>query len=381
LGSLVAGIAAGVGITWVSFGQAGSRLEPRPPELPLAGSDAEKPRLAVDATAHDFGTVDLSQTVRHTFRISNRGRGVLRLQAGRTTCSACTIAALDKTELGSGDTSNVVVEYKPGSFSRDFRQTATVLSNDPEHPRVELTVSGKLSVKLRRDPETFEFGNVAAGEGAKAELRLFYMLPGELRITDHAFVGDAPAENFSLDVRPIESDKLAEKGASSGALLVLSLKPGLPLGPFSQTIRLTLDTGEGTESFEYNVGAFGTIVSDLTIVGPGWLAKDGVLTLGAVPRDEGLTRALRILVRGDHRQQVRFEMVSVDPPQVQVTLGEPSPLNESVEQTPLEVMVPPGLPPILRTGSPQSPYGEILLKVDNHPHVKELKLRLKLTVE
>ncbi len=381
LGSLVAGIAVGAGITWVSFGQAGSLLGPPPAELPLAGSKDEEPRLAIDATAHDFGTVERSQTARHAFRISNHGQGVLRLKAGRTTCSACTIASLDKTELAAGETANVVIEYKPGSFARDFRQTATVLTSDPQNSRVELTVSGKVSDKLINQPQTFEFGNVPAGENATAEMRLFYMLQGEIRVTAQAFTGETSADYFSLEVRPVEPEKLAEKGASSGVLLVLSLKPGLPLGPFVQTIRLTLDTGEGTESFERKLGALGTIVSDVTIVGPGWQASEGVLALGAVPRGEGAERTLRILVRGEDRKQVRMEKVSVDPPEVQVTLGEPSPLNENVEQIPLEVEIPPGLPPLVRLGSPQSPYGEILLKVDNHPHVKELKLRLKLTVE
>lgn len=379
--SLIAGIAVGAGITWASFGQAGSLLGPRPTELPLAGSEDEEPHLAIDATTHDFGTVERTQTARHAFRITNHGQGVLRLKAGKTTCSACTIASLDKSELAAGETANVVIEYTPGSFARDFRQTATVLTNDPQHSRIELTVSGRVSDRLVSDPQMFEFGNVSAGESATTEVRLLYFLQGTIRITDHAFTGEAAAENFSLEVRPIEPERLAEKKASSGLLLVLSLKPGLPLGPFVQTIRLTLDTGEGTESFDRKLGVLGTIVSDVTIVGPGWQASDGVLVLGAVPRDEGLNRSLRILVRGDARKQVRMEPVSVDPTQVQVTVGEPSPLNENVEQFPLEILVPPGLPPTVRLGSPQSPYGEILLKVDNHPHVKELKLRLKLTVE
>lgn len=381
LGSLLAGILVGAGITWVSFGQAGSLLGPRPAELPLAGSKDAEPRLAIDATDHDFGTVERSQTARHAFRISNHGQGMLRLQAGRTTCSACTIASLDKTELAAGETANIVIEYKPGQFARDFRQTATVLTNDPQYSRVELTITGKLSDKLIIQPQTFEFGNVPAGESATAEARLFYMLKGEIRVTGHALTDEGSAENFSLEVRPIEPEKLTDKGASSGQLLVLALKPGLPLGPFVQTIRLTLDTGEGTESFERKLTALGTIVSDVTIVGPGWQASEGILALGVVRRNEGLKRTLRILVRGDDRKQIRLERVSVDPAEVQVTLGEPTPLNENVEQIPLEIEIPPGAPPMIRLGTPQSPYGEILLKVDHHPHVKELKLRLKLTVD
>lgn len=381
VGSLIAGIAAGAGIAWNSFGRAGTLLGPRPAEMPTAGSEAETPRLAVDATVHDFGTVDRSRTSRHSFRISNHGRGVLRLQAGKTTCSACTIASLDKTELAAGESANVVVEYTPGALTMDFRQTATVLSNDPQYSRVELSVSGKVSDKIASDPLAFEFGNLPAGDGATSEMRLYYMLKGELRVVRHSFTGKSSAEHFSLEVRPIEPEKLAEKGASSGALLVLSLKPGLPLGPFVQTIQLSLDAGEGTEAFERKLNAFGTIVSDVSIVGPGWQADESVVSLGVVPRGEGSKKSLRILVRGEDRKQVRFQTVIVDPPQLEVRLGEPSPLNDNVEQTPLEIVVPAGLPSMVRQGTPQSPAGEILLKVENHPHVKELKLRVKLTVQ
>ncbi len=379
--SLIAGLMVGAAITWVNFGRAGTRLGPEPASLPLAADGSLEPRVAVESAFHDFGTVDRAGTSRHAFRISNRGSGILRLKAGKTSCSACTIADLDRNELANGETAHVVIEYTPGPMTHNFRQTATVLTNDLQQPRIELTVMGKISDKLFSDPYVANFGNVPAGQNATAEVRLLYYLQGELRVLDHEFIGETHAENFSLEAKPLEAAKLADSEASSGVLLVLTLKPGLPLGSFRQTIRLTLDTGENTPSFEYKQGVVGTIVSEISIVGAGWRTRDGVLDLGTFSRDRGVKKSVRILVRGEDRKRIKLGTLRVEPPQTRVTLGELAPLNDSVEQIVLDIEIPPGVPPMVYNGSPQSPFGEIVLGVRDYPHVEDVKLRLKLTAE
>src|SRR5690606_34164319 len=133
--------------------------------------------------------------------------------------------------------------------------------------RLELTVTGKLSSKLRAVPYQFEFGNVPAGESATREVQLRYMIQGKLEVAERELEGGAAAGNFSLEVRPLPSEDFADPQANSGTLLVPSLKPGLPRGPFSQTVRLTLDRGNGGDAFEQKIAAMGTIVSDLSVGG------------------------------------------------------------------------------------------------------------------
>lgn len=376
--SLLAGIALGVGTTLLGFGFAGTRLGPDPEGL-ATPVDELIPRLVVDATEHDFGGIEAEAHVKHAFKFTNEGPGVLQLKSGTTSCSACTIATLSKSELAPGESTEIIVEYEAGRMSQDFVQTATVLTNDPRYSRVELTVIGTVKGKFLASPSSFQFGNVAAGQAATSQVGFYYLFQGEMRIEGHSFENADTARFFDLKVEPADPAQLAENDASSGGRLVLSLKPGLPLGAFTQTIRLALKV-DG-QSSERELIAAGTIVSDLSIVGPGWREDSGVLSLGTVRSDRGAKRSLRILVRGELRDQVQIVPGEVKPSGLLISVGERSALNENVSQIPLNIEIPPGLPPMVHLGTTQWPFGEIVLEVKDHPSVKELRLRLRFAIQ
>ncbi len=375
------GTALGLGMTWTSFGRSPSRLLPLEAKLPAPATGAETPRLEVDKYSHDFGKVEHGSTVRHAFVFTNHGPGVLKLTPGATTCSACTIAALDKSEIAPGESAKVTVEYKAHGAKPDFRQTATILTNDPRRSRVELTISGTATSKFTVWPRPIDFGNVPAGEAAQATSQLRYFLPGEMRVVEHQFEDAGTAALFDLRTEPLTAEEARREDAQSGYALVLSLKPGLPLGTFRQTIRLALEMEPGGQRAEEVVPITGTIVGDLSIVGPGWRNDRGVLSLGTVDRSVGATRKLTLLVRGAARGQVEIEAIKLDPPQVRVEVGERTPLSETVDQIPLEIEIPPGLSPAVRLGTDQGPFGEVVLGVKNHPSVKEIRLNLKFVIK
>lgn len=374
------GTALGLGITWTSFGHSPSRLLPLAAKLPEPAKAEELPRLEVDKYSHDFGSVAQGSTARHAFVFTNLGQGVLKLTPGSTTCSACTIAALEKSELSPGESAKVTVEYQASGPKPEFRQTATILTNDPRRSRVELTISGTTTQKYLIVPRPIDFGNVPAGETAEAQAQFRCFLPGEIRIVEHHFEDSATAALFELRAEPLSAEEARRENAESGYALVLSLKPGLPLGTFRQTIRLTLETEPG-ERAEERLPVTGTIVGDLSIVGPGWRGDSGVLSLGTVNSGAGAVRKLTLLVRGAARGQVEIEATKLDPPQLHVKMGERTPLNETVDQIPLEIEIPPGLPAMVRLGTDQGPYGEVVLGVKNHPNVKEIRLNLKFVIK
>ena len=375
------GTALGLGITWTSFGHSPSRLLPLAAKLPAPAVAEESPRLEVDEYSHDFGNVEQGSTARHAFVFTNHGPGILKLTPGATTCSACTIAALEKNEVPPGESANVTVEYQASGAKPEFRQTATILTNDPRRSRVELTISGKATSKYLVLPRPIDFGNVPAGEPAQANAQLRYFLPGEIRVVEHHFEDPATAALFELRTEPLTAEEARREDAESGCALVLSLKPGLPLGTFRQTIRLTLEMEPGGQRAEQVVSVTGTIVGDLSIVGPGWRSDVSVLSLGNVNSGAGATRKLTLLVRGAARGQVEIEAIKLDPPQVRVKVGDRTPLSETVDQIPIEIEIPPGLPAAVRLGTDQGPYGEVVLGVKNHPSVKEIRLNLKFVIK
>ncbi len=317
--------------------------------------------------------------MQHAFVFQNAGTGVLKLKAGQTSCSACTIAELEADEVPPGESTKVVVEYKTGRLPK-FRQTATILTNDPQEQRVELTISGSVTSKLDIRPAEISFGNVPAGESATAETRIVQHVAGELHVGDPEVTSGGSGDAFEFRVEPLPADELTSK-IVGGYRVLATVKPGLPLGPFRRTIRVTLQFGQDPTRSEFEIPIQGMIVSDLSILGPGWRNDKGVLLLGSVPHVEGARRELKLLIRGKDRDSVVIEPIEREPSWLKVTLGERTKLNDAVDQVPLVVEVPPGSPPSIHLGTDQGALGTIVLGVKNHPHLEEIRLHVWFVVD
>ncbi|REK09481.1 MAG: DUF1573 domain-containing protein [Planctomycetota bacterium] len=352
---------------------------PEPFRGPQAAEAGARPRLIVDSRAHNFGSVERYSTVKHAFRFTNAGTGPLTLKAGSTTCTACTIASVSRAEVPPGESAEVEVAYTP-SGSEPFRQTAVVHTNDPENPRVELDIRGLVSSRYSVSPDKVVLSSVPAGDSARGELKAYYYLDGPFEIADYKFTGTSHPSHFDAEVESIPSDQLPAR-ATKGYRVWVTLKPGLPLGAFRQTIRLTLEMGESADRVDFPVPIEGTIVSDLSIVGADWRSSSSVLNLGDVQSQKGTTRKLTLLARGPARNDVRYDVKTVDPPYIELKLGESEPLSDAVNRIPIEITIPPGQQPAIHLGTDQGDYGLIVLGIKNHPDVKEIRINLKFVIE
>jgi hypothetical protein len=379
LASVALGILLGAGVTWAHFGGVANRVLPETPAARPVVTDGSPPKLVVDSRTHDFGYVGRYATVQHAFRITNLGKGLLTLKAGSTTCSACTIAKLSRTELLSGETGEVVVAYSPTSM-KPFRQIAVVHTNDPDNPRLELHIRGLVSSEYTITPEELVFSSVASGETARAELKAYSFREGPFRITGHQFTDASTASRFDVAIDAIPAEALPPR-ATAGYRVTVTLKPGLLLGTFQQTIRLTLELGEPPQVVQAPIAIQGTIVSDLSIVGPQWNNDRRVLNFGTVNSTAGAERQLTVLARGEARGNVQLEPLRVEPPWLEVKLGERTKLNDSVDRIPLEVRIPPGQAPAIHLGNDQGAYGQIVLGVKDHPDITEIQLNVRFVIE
>ncbi len=117
---------------------------------------------------------------------------------------------------------------------------------------------------------------------------------------------------------------------------------------------------------------------EIAVVGPGWDADTGILSLGTISSREGAQRRLMLVVRGPSRKNVTFKPVEVVPDLLKVSLGQRSEINHgAVVETPLIIDVPPGSPAVNRLGSDQAKLGEIILET-THPHVPKLRILVRL---
>lgn len=379
--SALAGAIAGVGMTWASFRDPPTGLLPPAIDAPAAQTAGPRPELALDQMTHDFGYVERDTKVWHTFKITNIGQGTLTLKDGGTTCTACTIAALSKETLAPGESADITVQYEVNPQKAKFHQIASLLTNDPKRPRVELEIMGLVTSRFSVSPSDVAFTSISAREPATAEIKVSTNVSDRLTIAAAEMGNPETAGHFELKSELMTPEQLLAEKAKAGSKLSVTLKPGLPLGPIRQTIRLTIDTGPGTQPGSLVIPVEGSVVSDLSIVGPKWNSDQGVLSIGSVQGSVGAKRELRILVRGDARRDVRVEPAEVTPSWMKVQVGEAAELSPSVMQIPFSIEIPPGSPPGIHLGTGQGAYGEVVLRVAGHPDVKEMRMLLKFLVE
>jgi hypothetical protein len=140
----------------------------------------------------------------------------------------------------------------------------------------------------------------------------------------------------------LNADELAEEvGAETGLRMLVTLKPGLPLGPFQQTIRLATNWPEVPE---LEIPVRGTVVGDILILEPKgrFDRQQHLLNFGEVKRDTGAKATLLVTIKGPHRNAVALTVGDVYPGDVlQVEVG-PARRSSRVVTFPVTIEIPRG---------------------------------------
>jgi len=378
------GMAAGAASAWLEFAKVTNQFEPHnqaPGAIPNIGLAKVGPKaVVVDGIDFNFGVGQRNGTLNHTFVFRNDGDEPLKLEKGATTCK-CTLSELKTGEVPPGGTADVRLDWKLITAGEEFRQVAEIHTNDPRQPSISLTVHGTVTDLVRLDPPDLVLTNVSANDGTTATVHVYGFKVQDLQVLSHEFTNQHTASFFSLDWRPATAEELGKgHGATIGMTGTLTVKPGLPLGPINQTIRVKTNVPEMPQM---DLEITGSVVSDISLVGPSpFVEKHSILMFGIVPRARGTSAKLRVLIKGPYRKDVTLKVGQVDPADVlQVTLGDAQEINDGViRMFPLEVKIPPGARVVNHLGSDQAKYGTITLE-SSHPTVKEIPIKVKFAVE
>jgi hypothetical protein len=346
---------------------------------PEEATTTAQPKVRVDSEQHNFGVVEVDSLSSHAFKFTNEGDAPLLLTAGATSCGRCTVAEIPEAPIPPGGTVDVTVQYSASSSESDFRQTAWINTNDSDRPSVMLAIEGRIAQSFRAVPSDLNFSKVSSSESKSIELQLLGFADKSLEVLKHEFLEPESSDYFSAEFGPLPQQEWKDDGAKSGMRVAVTVKPGLPLGPIRQKIRLetNLDRNPVLE-----VPIAGTVVSDIEIFGPrGWDSDHNMLTIGPVKSREGAVRTLWVLVRGEHRQNVEVKTGSVEPNLLKVSVGSPSTSGASpVVRIPLTIEIPKGSPPVNFLGTESNPAAEIILET-THPEARRIKLFVRFAVE
>ncbi|HEX5131755.1 MAG TPA: DUF1573 domain-containing protein [Candidatus Krumholzibacteria bacterium] len=121
----------------------------------LAGSpetaEAQKPSIEIPRMRQDFGDVFERAQYEYAFVVRNRGDADLVIEDVKPGCG-CTVAKFDKL-IKPGQEGKIELVLDGGRVHGEFSKTASVKTNDPDHPELTLTIAGNEIPFLRVEPE------------------------------------------------------------------------------------------------------------------------------------------------------------------------------------------------------------------------------------
>lgn len=115
---------------------------PQLDQIPFLPKDGPQPKVALNEDFYDFGVVNSTDVVEHTFYLKNIGDAPLTITRAYTTCG-CTTARLSATVVPPGKAIAVTVIFDAGYHDvrgQTVRRGVIIENNDPQNPQVEVWI-------------------------------------------------------------------------------------------------------------------------------------------------------------------------------------------------------------------------------------------------
>lgn len=349
------------------------------------GATGPAPRVEVPETQFAFGTVGVGAQGSHPFVIRNVGDAPLELTKGATSCT-CTVGDFEESEGGSkdakvvrpGESTKLRVQWRGKGDGGPFRQQASVLTNDPSRPQIAFVVEGTVVPTFKAKPNAIALPKLSTSSTEQATVTVFTFGKEPPTIDSLTATEEKTAGFYSLTSAPLSGDELAaEAGATGGFRITADIRPGLPIGPLRQTIKVVFRMPEEVVA---EIPVDGSVTGDLALAGAAWDSSREALLLGTVSSRSGSQTSVFLTVKGPHRAAVKPTVREVVPEALHVDVGEGKPVGSgNVIRIPLSISIPPGSKPANHICSAQAPAGKIVLDT-GHPESPTLTIPVCVTI-
>lgn len=123
--------------------------------------------------AHDFGKIEQTETVEHTFVLKNTCSETIELESAKTSCG-CTAAVVSEKTVPPGGTARIHVRFTPttGSAGLVTKSISVFERGQPASPIVDMTISATVKTDLSLVPTLARFGDGAPGRPMTATVTL-----------------------------------------------------------------------------------------------------------------------------------------------------------------------------------------------------------------
>lgn len=202
------------------------------PPAPTAPADA--PKLTLEKTFIDFGTVYKDDPVTSPIKYTNEGKSVLTNIEFRPSCG-CTVVQGYKTVLNPGETADVNITFNPKGHPGKNAKSVTVSSSDPLAPQQVIRFECDYVPLVQLSPPVVQFGTVVAGNEGKALLTI--------TSRDKNFkITKIDTGNALITAQTTDDDLKSEDPNYPGRQVYeFVLKKDAPTGSLSSTATLTIE--------------------------------------------------------------------------------------------------------------------------------------------
>ena len=122
------------------------------PAPAVVQEDKGVPKIEVAKPVFDFGVVGPSKQIPCEFTFKNVGTGTLVVTKILSTC-ACTVPALKKKEYAPGESGVIKATYRSSATPIAVAKHLYIMSNDKTTPRFEVTIKGRVELKVAIEPK------------------------------------------------------------------------------------------------------------------------------------------------------------------------------------------------------------------------------------
>ena len=350
-----------------------------------ASPNGPAPKVEVPETQFTFGTVGVGAKGTHEFIIRNVGAAPLELTKGATSCT-CTVSDFEESEGGSkdakvvrpGESTKLQVQWRGKGDGGPFRQQASVLTNDPARPQIAFVVEGTVVPTFKAVPNAITLPKLSTGSSEQATVTVFTFGKEQPAIESLSLTEENTSTFYSLNSTALEPSEItAEAGATGGFRITVDIRPGLPIGPLRQTVKIVFRMPEEVVA---EIPLEGSVSGDIALAGTAWDSSREALMLGTVSSRTGSQSNLFLTAKGPHRADVKPVVREVVPDSLQIVVGEGKPVGSgSVIRIALSITIPPGSKPSNHNCSAQAPAGKIVLDT-GHPDSPTLTIPVCVTI-
>lgn len=202
------------------------------PALPARAAD-DAPVAVVAQPVVDAGKVPVGEHIEAEFTIENQGTAPLEITQVHPACG-CTVAEYDET-IAPGAKGTVKAVVDTTSLVGPNAKAITVYTNDPENPRLQLTVKSDARPFLTMEPGYARFTSFVHEDRDQTNPQILWTDDfDELEITG----AESTQPWIEAAYRPATEAELSDKGSGNQWRIDVTLAKEAPVGPVAERVLL-----------------------------------------------------------------------------------------------------------------------------------------------